>query len=246
MFLEHRKNSPHNSLSVALPLVLSLLFFVTTFFLYSKKQQKEKTQCNFYKFPLQTFVSQGHQEFGWTLIALDGLASTVNAWNIFNSANQSESTRSLMLSKFEDFLDVTPELAKQSLGMRELFLFPTSFLAFEINDIDRAILVARAGAADTRIEADLSVAIAYLSHIFKGDLAQAAKDYERVYMHFPNAQWLKSTIDSLKSGVDPYQRAGRERSKTCIALAKAFPLAKKRLIERGVCTTEQLLQKGDK
>ena len=129
-----------------------------------------QTTRPFQKFPIQAVLSNGHNEFAWTIIAIQGLAQTVNTWSTLDNRNVDQRTKDIQLGKFDDSLSNLPDLANQALGMRELFLFPASVLAFEMNDIDRAVEVARMGAKDIRLEADLALSIAYLTHIFKGDL----------------------------------------------------------------------------
>jgi hypothetical protein len=217
-----------------------LILMLTQFSLGKTIPTKSLPPGPFQKFPIQAVISNGHNEFAWTIIGIQGLAQTVNVWSILHTPNVDQRIREVQLGKFDDSLANLPDLASQALGMRELFLFPASVLAFEMNDIDRAVEVARMGAKDIRLEADLALSIAYLTHIFKGDLQQAAKDYERVQLHYPNVSWLKETIASLKMGIDPFKRQGRSRSKICFMMSRAFPLSKQRLIERGVCNQDQL------
>jgi hypothetical protein len=192
------------------------------------------------KFPIHATASFGHREFAWTLIAIESLAATVNAWNSRNNPNIDESRQARMQQKFDESLEGLAGIAEFSLGMREVFTFPASFLAFELNDLDRAIAVARAGAKDFRLEADLALSIAFLTHIFKGDLRAAADDYERVSVHFPEAVWLKETVNSLRQGIDPSKRAGKDKTILCKMLANAFPLAKKKLVQRNLCSLNQI------
>lgn len=216
-------------------LVCGLMLLFVSVALQSKDKNPVVTNMEIQKFPIQTLVSNGHREFAWTIIAINTLAATVNAWNSKTQKGLEPEIQNQSLAKFEESLDAIPGLARESLGMLEVFMFPASFLAFEVNDIDRAIEVARAGSTDPRLQADLVLSVAYLSHIFKGNLNQAADDYELLLTQFPNATWIKETIVALRSGVDPFKREGRNRTIICNMLQRAFPLARKRLIERGVC-----------
>jgi hypothetical protein len=186
-------------------------------------------------FPLQSVIASGHHEIAWTLVAIGGLTATVNAWSAYDDPVISKDQLQLQRARFEESVSHLSVLAPQSTGMVEVFLFPTSFLAFGLNDIDQAIQIARLGASDVRIEPQLALAVAYLSHLFKGDLAQAVKDYERLAFHFPTVLWLQDIIKSLKNGIDPFNRPGRDRKNICRSLQSAFPLARKTLIERGIC-----------
>ena len=188
--------------------------------------------------PSASFFSFGHQEFASILIALQGLSSTVNAWSMASSPEANPELRERVNKKFDEFLTNLPFLAKESLGMREIFLFPASYLAFERNDIDRAIEVAQAGAKDPRLEVDLILSVAYLTHIFKGDFNSTAAAYERVLVHFPSSTWLKNVIAELRAGRDPLVRPGKDRTLACKMLNNAFPLARDRLIKRKICTEE--------
>jgi len=219
-------------------LFAGLTFLLMAVYLQEKFPRLREHNAETQKFPIQFFVSNGHREYAWTVIALNGLASSVNAWTGFVDPETTLEQRTRLTDKFNDTLDALPGLAKESLGMREVFQFPSSILAFELNDIDRSIAVARIGAQDIRLEPNLALSIAYLSHVFGRDLQEVAKDYERVLVHFPNVSWLKDLIASLKMGVDPFKRSDRNRTAVCTMLSRAFPLAKKRLIEREICTKE--------
>ncbi|MFZ9520258.1 MAG: hypothetical protein ACO3A4_07265 [Silvanigrellaceae bacterium] len=226
-------------LNPRLLILLGVAFMFVQLNIGRNQPVQPRTAGPFQKFPIQAVVANGHLEFAWLVVAIQGLAETVNTWTTLDAKHIDIHTRTVQLAKFEDTLSVLPDLANQTLGMRELFLFPASVMAFELSDINRAIEIARLGAKDIRLEADLALSIAYLTHIFKGDLKQAASDYERVQLHYPNVSWLKETIALLKMGVDPFQRPGRSRGKICFMMTKAFPLSKNRLIERGICNKGQ-------
>ncbi|MEN9808493.1 MAG: hypothetical protein RLZZ488_60 [Pseudomonadota bacterium] len=219
-------------------LIAGFTFLFMAVYLQAKIPKVREQNAEAQKFPIPFLISNGHREFAWTIIALDGLASAVNAWTGLVDPATTREQRTRLLDKFNDTLDALPGLAKESLGMREVFQFPASILAFELNDIDRSIAVARIGAQDVRLEPDLALTIAYLSHVFGNDLREVAKDYERVQVHFPNVSWLNELIESLKMGKDPFKRSDRNRTAVCRMLTRAFPLATKRLIERDICTKE--------
>ena len=217
-----------------------ILSLMSSLALHSSDKQSAGRHTQFQNIPLHATSSMGHTEFAWTLVAIQSLAATVNAWNAHDSEAIDASEKARNIAKFEESLEILPALAEASLGMREVFTFPASFLAFELNKIDRAIEIARAGANDIRIEADLALSIAFLTHIFKGDLIRAADDYQRVAMHFPTATWLQDTIRMLRQGIDPSTRAGKDKTILCKMLANAFPLAKKKLVQRKLCSLQQI------
>lgn len=219
---------------------LGILFLAAASVLQSFQPQRKYANNDPQNFPIHGLVSHGHHEFAWTIVAIQGLAATVNAWTTQSNSQKNPQVSKLMLEKFEESLETLPTLAKQSLGMREIFLFPVSFLAFELNDIERAVKVARYGAEDPRIEADLATTIAYLNYIFTADLQQAAQDFERLYVTFPSVAWLERIVTSLKAGVDPFAKPGRDRSRMCRMLVRAFPLARSKLIQRGTCAETML------
>lgn len=219
---------------------LGMCFLAASSFIYKPNGSEHKVNKQIQNFPIHAITSFGHREFAWTLLAIEGLAATVNIWNTQNTPDLSKSEREKLLAKFEDSLNTLPGLAEESLGMREVFTLPASFLAFELNDIDKAISVARQGARDIRLEADLALSIAFLTHIFKGDLSKAADDYDRVAVNFPTAGWLRETSSQLRRGIDPSKRPGKDKTIFCKMLANAFPLAKKRLVQRGLCTPSQI------
>lgn len=219
-------------------MIAGLGFLLTSVYLQQKQPRIREQNAEAQKFPIQTLVSNGHREFVWTVIAINGLAAAVNFWTALNDPTITQEQLNRLRDKFNESLDALPGLANEALGMREIFQFPASILAFDLNEIDRSIAVARIGAQDIRLEADLALTIAYLSHIFGQNLQEVAKDYERVQLHFPNVSWLKDLIASLKMGIDPYKRADRNRAAVCLMMSRAFPLAKKRLVERQICTNE--------
>jgi len=69
---------------------------------------------------------------------------------------------------------------------------------------------------------------------------KAADDYDRVAVHFPTARWLHETSNQLRRGIDPSKRSGKDKTIFCKMLSNAFPLAKKRLVQRGLCTPFQI------
>lgn len=219
-------------------LIAGFVFLLTAVHLQEKFPKVRKQNVEAQKFPIPFLISNGHREFAWTVIALNGLAAAVNAWTGLIDPATTLEQRTRLLDKFNDSLDALPGLAKEALGMREVFQFPASILAFELNDVDRSIAVARIGAQDVRLEPDVALSIAYLSHVFGKDLREVAKDYERVQVYFPNVSWLNDVISSLRQGIDPFKRSDRNRTAVCRMLSSAFPLAKKRLIEREICTKE--------
>lgn len=182
--------------------------------------------------PVAAVASFGHSEFGWSLVALQGLAHTVNAWSAKESGLENSIEKSHLQAKFEDFLEAMEPLSEAQLGMREIFTFPASYLAFERNELKEALRVAELGLNDSRLSADLSLVVAYLKHLFHPDLNEIAKAYENVLRVFPNAQWLNKTISSLRSGIDPMTQSGQQ---TCKNLLLVFPRAEQKLIERKVC-----------
>lgn len=182
--------------------------------------------------PIAAVTSFGHNEFGWSLVALQGLSHTVNAWAAEESVAENSSKKSHLYAKFDDFLQALEPLANAQLGMREIFTFPASYLAFERNELTKALRVAELGLNDDRLSADLSLVVAYLKHLFHPDLNEVADAYENVLRIFPNAQWLSKTINALRNGIDPMTKSGKQ---TCRNLLLVFPKAEKKLIERNIC-----------
>lgn len=217
-----------------------ILSLTVSIVLNAPEKPQPRPIANIQNFPLQAVVSMGHEEFAWTLVAIQSLAATINAWTLKNSSNIDPQEQKRVFAKFDEALIGLAPLAQVSLGMREVFTFPASLLAFEFNDIDRAINVARLGANDKRLEVDLILSVAFLTHIFKGDLKAAAEDYQRVSAQFPNATWLQDSVRLLKQGIDPSKRAGKDKTILCKMLANAFPLAKKKLVQRNLCTPKQI------
>lgn len=194
-------------------------------------------------FAVPAALAFGHREFAWSLWGLNGLAATVNAWHADTAKELTAHQRKQIDDKLRAFVADIPEFAKESIGMREIFIFPASYYAFVRNDVDVALTIARAGADDPRLAADLVLTVAYLTHLFNGDLSAAAHAYEKVLEVFPNSQWLNKTISKLRSGVDPFLSDDESKQKNCKQLLIMFPLSKKRLIERKICPNDNSLER---
>jgi hypothetical protein len=210
-----------------------LFVFLSTCMSESKTTGSERGRLE--KNVVTAALSFGHREFAWTLLALEGLASTVNLWHAENSTNTDKATQIQMERRFYSFIKTLPEFAKEKIGMHEIFLFPSSYLAFVRNDIDNAVDVARAGSTDARLRANLVLTVAYLTHIFKDDLNSIADEYEKVAAEYPQATWLRKTINKLRSGQDPFLE--EKTSKNCERFLNIFPFSKAQLIKRGICPT---------
>jgi hypothetical protein len=165
--------------------------------------------------------------------ALEGLASTVNLWHLENSTDVEKRTLEKANLRFQDFLKDLPEFAKEKIGMHEIFLFPTSYLAFVRNDAKEAVSVAHLGSDDPRLRSNLVLTAAYLTHILSDDLNAIAKEYEKVAAEYPQAKWLGITINKLKSGQDPF--LDKDKEKTCKKLSDIFPFSRPQLVKRGIC-----------
>jgi hypothetical protein len=185
------------------------------------------------KMPLVATASLGHSEFGWTMVALEGLAKTINAWSMEDAQHIDPRKKDLTLKQFDQFYENIDSLATAQIGMREVFTYPASYLAFDRNDLENALRISELGAQDNRLTADLALVIAYLKHLFATDLNEVANAYERVLLAYPQATWLKKTIEQLREGVDPMLRTDKNQ---CRKLLFIFPRAKRRLTERGICS----------
>lgn len=196
-------------------------------------QNKKTSRSDLAKeFPILALASMGHTEFGWSVAALEGLAQTVNAWTSDEASHLDSQKKEQIREKFYQFYEHIEALAAVQLGMRELFTYPASYLAFERNDIQNALRIAELGAQDDRLTPDLALVIAYLKHLFHPDLSEVADAYERVLLAYPQAQWLQKTIADLRRGVDPLLRPKQDQ---CQKLLFVFPKAQKKLVERKIC-----------
>lgn len=182
--------------------------------------------------PVVAVSALGHSEFGWSIVALQGLAQTLNAWNSDESELLDANKKELIRNQFYQFYENINSLAAVQLGMREIFTYPASYLAFEKNDLENAVRIAELGAQDTRLAPDLALVVAYLKHLFLTNLNEVADAYERVLSLYPQAVWMNKTIEQLRRGVDPMLRTDKDQ---CQKLLFVFPKAKKRLVERGIC-----------
>jgi len=224
---------PHSlMLAAGVTLIASALWLV------SRQDKRPVTRGSLSNFAIPAALSFGHREFAWSLWALNGLAATVNAWHADTTTELSAQQREQINKKLRAFVADIPEFAKESIGMREIFIFPASYFAFVKNEADVALDIARAGAGDPRLAADLVLTVAYLTHLFNGDLNAAAHAYEKVLEVFPNSQWLNKTISKLRSGEDPFLSDEESKQKNCKQLLIMFPLSKKRLVERKICPNE--------
>lgn len=227
---------PHSLLLTA-----GVTLIASALWLASRQDKRPAPRGSLSRFAIPAALSFGHREFAWSLWALNGLAATVNAWHAETAVEQSAEQREQIEKKLSAFVLDIPEFAKESIGMREIFIFPASYFAFVKNEADVALDIARAGAGDPRLAADLVLTVAYLTHLFKGDLNAAAQAYEKVLEVFPNSQWLNKTISKLRRGVDPFLSDEESKRKNCKQLLIIFPLSKKRLVERKICPNENLL-----
>lgn len=184
------------------------------------------------EFPTLALASMGHTEFGWSVAALEVLAHTVNAWISDEDSNLDSQKKEQIRERFYQFYEHIDALAAVQLGMRELFTYPASYLAFERNDIESALRIAELGAQDDRLTPDLALVIAYLKHLFHPDLSEVADAYERVLLAYPQAKWLQKTIADLRRGDDPLLRPNQDQ---CQKLLFIFPKAQKKLVERKIC-----------
>jgi hypothetical protein len=216
-------------------LVAGLTSISSALWLVSRQDKRPVTRGSLSKFAIPAALAFGHREFAWSLWALNGLAATVNAWHADTAKELTIQQREQIEKRLNSFVADIPEFAKESIGMREIFIFPASYFAFVRNDVDVALAIARAGADDPRLAADLVLTVAYLTHLFNGDLSAAAHAYEKVLEVFPNSQWLNKTISKLRSGVDPFLSDDESKQKNCKQLLIMFPMSKKRLIERKIC-----------
>lgn len=199
-----------------------------------KKTQNHTTL--FKEAPFVATAALGHTEFGWTIAALQGLAYTINAWSSEDYEQIDAKKKDAVHQQFDHFYEQIDSLAAAQIGMREVFTYPASYLAFERNDLEKAVRIAELGAQDQRLTADLALVIAYLKHLFSDDLNQVADAYERVLEAYPQAEWLDKTIQQLRSGVDPMLRSDKDH---CRKLLIVFPKAKRRLVERGICSNSE-------
>ncbi|MEY2988190.1 MAG: hypothetical protein RJB13_1711, partial [Pseudomonadota bacterium] len=181
---------------IALTFLGLLLLFASS--QVPSRQKKHENQIKLFKnLPLIATASMGHTEFGWIVAALEGLAKTINAWSAEDSTVLNPSKKELALKQFYHFYEHIDALAEAQIGMREVFTYPASYLAFEKNDLENALRIAELGAQDERLKPDLALVIAYLKHLFLTDLNSVADAYERVLEAYPQALWLNETIQKL-------------------------------------------------
>lgn len=195
-------------------------------------KQPNRHAALFEEAPLVATASLGHTEFGWTMAALQGLTYTINAWSSEDSNRIDSKKKDVLRQQFYQFFDHIDSLAAAQIGMREVFTYPASYLAFELNDLENAVRIAELGAQDPRLTPDLAMVVAYLKHLFLSDLEQVADAYERVLQAYPQAVWLNKTIQQLRDGDDPMLKSDRDQ---CQKLLFVFPKAERRLTERGIC-----------
>jgi hypothetical protein len=222
--------APHN-----VCLVVAILCIAASAFLSPSKQDQTAQRGSLAKIAVPAALSFGHREFAWLLWGLGGLSASVNAWDAASNPNIGSEQKTLTDARLRDFAQNLPEFAREQLGMREIFLFPASYLAFTTNDIDLALKIAREGINDPRIAPDLTLTLAYLIHLFKNDLQAAADAYQKLLELYPESTWLNKTISKLRAGVDPFLEDPAENRRSCNRLLTLFPLSRTKLIERGIC-----------
>lgn len=236
--VNHRSNLFHWVL-----ISVGFSFLVTSFYLYNSKPKLNTQRGSLEQFTVPATLSLGHREFAWSLWALNGLATVVNAWQSKEMGSLEAEKNKQLEAKLNSFIKDLPEFSKEQLGMREIFIFPASYFAFVVGDTRSALETAKLGLEDERLAADLSLLVAYLTHLLTDDLNATALAYEKVLATFPSATWLKQPIALLKSGVDPFFVNEERRAKSCKLLSELFPFSEKILTRKKICPAD-LTNKG--
>lgn len=234
MSINRLKSIPTHLLLIA----MGLLCITLSTQLTPQKMIRKAERGNLQEFAVPAALSFGHREFAWSLWAMHGLSTIVAAWHSHDSSTITKDKQLDLERKLYSFLNTLPEFSKESLGMREIFIFPSSYLAFVKNDTDAALKTANLGIQDPRLVIDLTLTVAYLTHLFKNDLNEAARAYEKVLEVFPRSTYLQKTIGKLRAGIDPFLEDESQLEKNCQQLLRVFPFARAKLIERKICSPE--------
>ncbi|MEN9529567.1 MAG: hypothetical protein RI932_1440 [Pseudomonadota bacterium] len=223
----------------------ALLCITASLMLSSTRNSDSRPTGSLRKIALPAALSFGHREFAWLLWGLGGLSTAVNAWDASTNTSIKPEQAEILSKRLREFAESLPEFSKEKLGMREIFIFPSSYFAFTTNEIDLALEIAKQGISDPRIAPDLTLTVAYLIHLFKNDLEAAADAYQKLLEVFPQSTWLNKTIAKLREGKDPFIEDPAENQKNCKRLLTLFPLSKHKLIERGICRADDANKTGE-